>query len=349
MNYSLDQAPNSHLINNNSDFYFFGGTAYLGLQTNLEFQEFLIANIKELGSNWGASRKSNIRLSIYEEFENYISEKTGSEETLVVSSGYMAGQMLARYFSETGYEVYCAPNTHPALIHEKNKLFKDYSELDRAIKEHLSSNDSKEIVLFIDTIDFSGGNYPDFEELKKLPLNEIILVADDSHGLGIIGEDGFGIYSLLKKLKAKDLIVCGSLGKALATPCGIICGDLSRLSRLRDMDFYAGGSPPSPAALKTLIQAEALSFVQRENLKNNIEIFLQSITPDLELISMDKHPVFGYNNVDLTDYFLRNQIITTNFRYPTKTSPLVSKIVLSAHHTEADIIHLAQVINTYFK
>lgn len=347
MNHYLDRAPDSRLINEEQDLLYFGGTSYLGLQTNPEFQEILFSNIKRLGTNWGASRKSNIRLSIFQEFEQYLYLKAGSEDCLCVSSGYMAGQMLARYFSESGYELFCAPNTHPALIHEKSRLFRNYEDLERALKESLRS-DSQNIVLFLDTVDFSGINYPDFEQLKNLPLQDFVLIADDSHGFGLIGKDGYASYSLLKNIQVKELIVCGSLGKALATPCGVILGIESRMEQLRQMDFFAGGSPPSPAALKTLMEAEEICTSQRKNLERNIRIFLDNVTPQFQMISMDHHPVFGYDNEALTDHLFKEGILTTNFRYPTKSSPLVSKIVLNASHSENDILELTRAINTFF-
>lgn len=349
MNHYLNKAPDSRLLHAENDFLYFGGTSYLGLQTNSSFQDLLISNIKNLGTNWGSSRKSNVQLAVFDEFEKYLSRHSKSEDSLCVSSGYMAGQMLAGYFIEKGYELFCAQNTHPALIHHKSNLCADYSHLGKALKNHLVSNNSAQAVLFIDTIDFSGEGYPDFENLKKLPLENIILVADDSHGFGLIGEDGYEGYSLLKSLEIKELIVCGSLGKALATPCGVILGKKERLEELRDTDFYAGGSPPSPAVLKTLMEAEDICSLQRERLRQNIEIFLDAVTSDLKIIQMDKHPVFGYNNEKLTEYLFKNKILTTNFRYPKNSSPLVSKIVLSAHHRREELLELTGCINSFFQ
>ncbi|MDX1544040.1 MAG: pyridoxal phosphate-dependent aminotransferase family protein, partial [Christiangramia sp.] len=80
----------------------------------------------------------------------------------------------------------------------------------------------------------------------------------------------------------------------------------------------------------------------------NIKTFLDFVTPEFQTISMHQHPVFGYNNEALTEYLLRAGILTTNFRYPTKTSPLVSKIVLNADHSSKDILNLTQAINSFF-
>ncbi|MUP46379.1 aminotransferase class I/II-fold pyridoxal phosphate-dependent enzyme [Gramella sp. BOM4] len=349
MNHFLESAPGSRLNDHGEEYFFFGGTSYLGLQADAEFQEILIKNIGSLGTNWGASRKSNIRLSVFDKFEAYLSEKAGSQSCLSVSSGYMAGQMLKRHFSELGFEMFCAPHTHPAIIHEKSRLFQTYQDLASSLVDHLNTAGDKKCVLFLDTIDFSGINFPNFEALKKLPLENVILVADDSHGFGLIGTNGYGSYELLKQLNAKELIVCGSLGKALATPGGVILGNRQRIEHLNEMEFFAGASPPSPAALKTLMEAEELIQLRKAKLSKNMETFLATISDEIDLTIIPGHPVFGYDNEALTEYLLKEKIVTTNFRYPAPTSPLVSKIVLNAQHSEADILNLTNTINSFFK
>ena len=74
MTFYLDQNPGSYVPSTQGEFLYFGGTSYLGLQTDQHFQEMLISNIRKLGTNFGASRKSNVRLSVYEHFEKFISE-----------------------------------------------------------------------------------------------------------------------------------------------------------------------------------------------------------------------------------------------------------------------------------
>ena len=349
MNHYLNKAPGSKLKNSGQDILYFGGTAYLGLQTDPDFQDLLIKNIRQLGTNWGASRKSNIRLAVFEEFETYLSRRSGSESCLCVSSGYMAGQMLKRHFSEQGFTMFCAPNTHPALIHENSRLFKNYDELGVSLEEHFNSSNSKNLVLFLDTIDFSGLNFPDFTSLKKLTLENVIVVADDSHGFGLIGKDGYGSYELLSELRSKELIVCGSLGKALATPSGVILGSEKRMKKLSDMEFFAGGSPPSPAALKCLMEAEEIVKNRKARLEKNREVFVKNISSEFQMTAIDHHPVFGYHNEALTAHLLEKNILTTNFRYPAVTSPLVSKIVLNADHTEQDILQLTEAINSFLE
>ncbi len=346
MNHYLDQAPGRKISTKEGDFLYFGGTSYLGLQSDPDFLEIFIQNIKRYGTNFGASRKANVRLSVFEEFEQYISHKTGQEDSICMSSGYLAGQMLLQYFSIKNHQLFCAPHTHPALITEESRLFENHEKLQKSIAQSLKLNE--QVVLFLDSIDFEGNNFPNFEWLQKFPLEEIILVVDDSHGLGLIGDDGFGLTSILKAFHPKDLIICGSLGKALATPCGIISGTKERMEDLRNCGFYGGGSPPSPAALKTLIASETVVLKNLKKLRDHINLFNSEVSDEFKSTHFNQHPVFTYDDEKLTRYLYSEKIITTNFHYPFPESPLLSKIVLSAGHSTEDILNLAGSINRFY-
>lgn len=348
MKFSLHKSPDSSIRIIDEDFLYFGGTSYLGLQSHPDFQRILIRNIKHYGTNWGSSRISNVQLEIFDEFERSISAISGSEDAICVSSGFLAGQILAGYFSQKGYRLFSAPNSHPAIINGQSTLFSSYKDLEEAICEN-EYGKGDEIVLFLDSIDFSGGNYPHFSQLRKLKLDDIILVVDDSHGFGLIGDNGFGLFKALGNLKCKELIVCGSLGKACATPSGVILGKAFRIQDLRTTEYYAGGSPPSPAALKSFIEAEALRTGLLQKLRDNIKFFKDNISPIFPENLLEDHPVFGYDDPGLTSALLKKGIITTNFPYPSENSALVSKIVLTAAHSEADILNLCASINDYLE
>ncbi|MEO2127973.1 MAG: aminotransferase class I/II-fold pyridoxal phosphate-dependent enzyme [Christiangramia sp.] len=344
MNHELHQGAGTKLQTQEGEFLYFGGTSYLGLQYHTEFQEKIISGIRKWGTNFGASRKANIKLSVFQEFENLIAHRLQAEEAICVSSGYLAGQMLTQYFSIQQIPQFCAPHTHPALIGKDSVKTENFQDLE----SKMVKNGNRKCVLFLDSIDFDGNNFPDFTWLFKLDLKNVILVVDDSHGLGLLGDDGFGLPDFLQKFSPGELIICASLGKALATPCGIIAANTERIEALRNFSFYGGGSPPSPAALQGFMQAEILCREQLQILRKNIDQFQKEVVSDFQAISMPQYPVFTYDDEALTRYLYSEKIITTNFHYPLPDSPLLSKIVLSAAHTSQEIRKLTDAINSFY-
>ncbi len=66
---------------------------------------------------------------------------------------------------------------------------------------------------------------------------------------------------------------------------------------------------------------------------------------DLSLfIYTEGHPCFSFQNEVLAKQLEDHGILTTNFRYPTATDALMSRIVISAFHTKADITKLCDIL-----
>lgn len=61
---------------------------------------------------------------------------------------------------------------------------------------------------------------------------------------------------------------------------------------------------------------------------------------------MEGHPTFEFQNNEVAFALKSNGFIFTSFNYPDENGPLVSRIVLSAYHTEEDIQELAECLNS---
>ena len=75
----VENFPDRTITLNNKKFLYFGGTAYLGLATHPGFQDILIKSIQKWGTFYGSSRNSNIKLAIYNRFEDFFAQQIGAE------------------------------------------------------------------------------------------------------------------------------------------------------------------------------------------------------------------------------------------------------------------------------
>lgn len=353
MEHYIDYFPGTTLEINKKLYRYFGGTAYLGLQTDSAFQKHYIANIKKYGTAYGASRKSNIRLSIYDKAEGFLADWTGSGSSLTLSSGYLAGQLVASQFNTAQYKTFYTPNCHAALFSSaqtgpRAKPYVTYTSLGIALRQHQESGNEKTPVIFLDAIDLSTANYPHFEGIRSLPLENVILVVDDSHGIGLVGPNGAGVYPLLSTLNAKELIVCCSLGKAMGIQAGAIFCSKERNNLLTATDFYAGASPAAPAYLATLLEGWEIMQQKRDQLNKNISAFTSGIKNLKNISGIPDYPAFKYSDTGLTEYLYENKIIVTNFAYPNDAEPISNRIVLTAMHQKEDIAYLVDLLNRFF-
>jgi len=345
MTYNIDTFPGRSISVNGKSYLYFGGTSYLGLQTDTSFQELFTQNIKKYGTNYGSSRKANVQISIFSEAEKYLSNLVGSESCVTMSSGYLAGQLVAQTLNSDAYDFFYAPESHSAVQVPGKKPYASFEDLNKAVTEHLRTSKSIPVV-FMDSIAILEGGYPDFAGLQKLPLQEIILVIDDSHGIGIVGKNGCGAFKNASQLKVKETIVCCSLGKGYGIQGGAIFGTKNRIDQFKNTNFFGGASPASPVAIGTLLNGENLFEEKRKLLNQNIQWFLNSLENSEFLNYLDNYPAFYFFDPQIATFLEKSNILITNFNYPNEDSPLMSRIVLSAAHTKEDISLLANLLNS---
>ncbi|MCV6631456.1 MAG: aminotransferase class I/II-fold pyridoxal phosphate-dependent enzyme [Flavobacteriaceae bacterium] len=348
MKYQVDHFPGSSFTQDGKRFRYFGGTAYLGLQTLEAFQELFIHHIRKYGTNYGASRKSNIQFPIYEKAERFLATQIGCEASLSLSSGFLAGQLLTHHLRAAGHPLFYAPNTHVATQDATANCFKSYTTLKAAVEKQLREKNTLKPVVFLDSIELmSFENHPYYQGLQTLPLNEIIVVVDDSHGIGIVGEHGEGAFSTLKKLGAAELIGCASLGKAFGISAGLIYGKQHRIEAIANSSFFGGASPATPASMASLLDAQNIYNTQRTKLRSNLKRFHQNLDEKVHFQSIAQHPAIPFRNELLSQHLAKHHFIITNFRYPSQQDPLMSNIVISAAHGEKDIDDLTSCILDY--
>lgn len=346
MNYRIDSFPSRTVTVNGAVYRYFGGTAYLGLQDYRPFQDVFIKYIRQYGTSYGASRKANLRFGIFETAESHLAQLVGSEACLTLSSGYLAGQFLAQFLKKKKHKLFYAPNTHSALSIDSTKIYGCYQSLSVAIEEYLANKGNSTPVLFLDSIDFSGVYQPHLDQLKKLPLSQLIVVVDDSHGIGVLGSYGEGCYREISALGSKQLFVCCSLGKGFGIQAGAIFGNADALDEMKNTEFFGGASPASPAALATYLAAHDIYKRRRTKLRHNLDLFLEKINSYTGFTYLTGHPTFSYQNEKITRKLFDQGVLVTNFNYPNENAAMMSRIVLSAAHSKMDILALTSVLNS---
>lgn len=341
---SLNRIPDRLITVQGRSYLYFGGTAYLGLQAHPLFLELFHRSVETYGMHYGSSRKSNISLEVYARAEQRLAQWVGSEDALCMSSGYLAAQLAVQSLMDKGHSLFLVPGGHPALLTKGVKTPLDFSELEAAVGREIEKGGPLPVVLF-DTIAFWGGFFPDFGGLRTLPLDKMILIGDDSHGIGVVGRDGRGSYGLLKELNPAGLVVCCSLGKGLGVQAGALFGDARTLEMLRQTGFYGGASPPTPAVMGCLLEGGEIFSQRREKLMENYASFREGLKSISQFNHLEGHPTFEFGNASLAKALEDKGYIITHFHYPDADGPLLGRIVISAYHSREDVVQLAHCLD----
>lgn len=367
-------------------FHFFSGTSYLSMNQDTDFQNLFFEGIRRYGMSFGSSRNGNLQLDIFEKAEEKLASWVGSEASLTLSSGMLAGQVIAQFFSVNSKQLsvsnillsknseprannhepisnaqdlisntqklFFAPHTHAANLPNPNiQLPKiSFEEWANGIVQQVSESTAEHCIIVCNSVDALRCTPYHFDWTTQLPENnQITLIIDDSHGLGIIGENGTGIFKQIKVKSNVRLVVVSSLHKAMGIAGGVVFADKNFIEALRHTAYFASCSPIAPAYLYAYINADEIYQRHQAKLSANIQLFLSKLS-DTSLFSFyPNYPVFYTDNDSLFDYLYQQQIFIYSFAYPIKTAKPNTRIVISAWHEDHQIELLAEKCNDFQK
>ncbi|KAA9333051.1 pyridoxal phosphate-dependent aminotransferase family protein [Hymenobacter busanensis] len=343
-----DHLPGRTLLaTDGREYLYCSGTSYLGMARNPAFAALLAEGLSRYGSNYGNSRNGPLRLRIYAEAERYLAAYTGAAAALTVSSGYLAGQMAVKALARAGRFEY-APGTHPAAwltehapLPTAPRPFDDWAA---HLLRRLQHETPEPVVIVSNSLDPLRAQRYDFAWTQHLPTNRpITLLIDDSHGFGVIGPGGAGIFRELRVPPSVRVVVVSSLGKACGIPGGVVLSEARFIDELRQSAFFGASSPVVPAYLHAFVQAEELYGQARAQLAANVQQFAAA-TADTELFQgAPGFPVFYTPRNELADFMLQRGVLLSSFAYPTAADPCITRVVLSALHTAEDVARVAEL------
>ncbi|MCB0596960.1 MAG: aminotransferase class I/II-fold pyridoxal phosphate-dependent enzyme [Lewinellaceae bacterium] len=345
-NIILEAMPDRSIDINGRKYLYFSGTSYLGMARNEAFQELLRDGLARYGANFGGSRLGNIRFSVFEEAETWLAGFAGAPAALTVSSGSLAGRLLVEHLRGKA-AFYFAPGTHPALWGEGDYcegVFEDWVEY--ILGE--AAGGQGHLALFANSVDPLLVRKNPFGWLQQLPEGRpITMVVDDSHGFGVCGPHGSGVWKELKAPHNVEILAISSLGKALGIPGGLILGSREMIERIWHSPFFGGASPAPPAYLYAMLKAVPLYRQAHQKLLANIRRF-EKVAGQLALLhSFGDYPAFYTPEAALAPWLEEKGCLISQFAYPTPEDEPVTRIVLSALHENEDIDYLAGAVQAY--
>ncbi|WP_111668960.1 aminotransferase class I/II-fold pyridoxal phosphate-dependent enzyme [Algoriphagus litoralis] len=350
-NYYLDTGVGRMIEIDGRDYFYFSGTSYLGMAQDMDFLDVLANNLFEFGANHGQSRNNNIRLRVFDEFEESFAFAVNAEEAAVFSSGYLAGIAASKSLAHEAEEIWIAPDSHSAIVPDN---FKPAMQLDflqwknecLAKAEQLSPRKILIIGNALDPIRCEIHDYGWVSEIAK--KHQVAQLIDDSHAFGTLGPSIYGTFAQYADPRI-DLMVSGSLGKGLGLPAGIILGSSAQIQKIKQTPLFGGASPGSPAHLQTFLELEDRYLEKKAWLKQACELFANETANISQIKGSKLFPAFAYSEDSWVREFEKAGIITSSFAYPTSQSPSVNRIVISGFHEKEDLMYLSGIIQNLAK
>lgn len=334
--FSLHQTPGRTAFVNEKEFLFFSGYSYLGMNHHPDFLQLLQEGIELYGAIFPSSRISNTSLELYRETELQLSGLTGFSETVLLPSGFTAGKASVESIAKNS-QTFHSPFCHPAIRigSNSNLSFSDWAK--ETVNTINNNSYPTPPVILSDSLNQLTAEVYDFTFLNQID-QKIICIIDDSHGIGLIGNNGAGISSSLQRKENIEYILTYSLSKALNIQAGAVsCSNKITADKIRSTSWYTAVTPPSPAMLYAFCNAGTIYQNQLAQLKQQKKALQDLLSNRQDVKFHQDLPVFIFPEELDEDYFSKKDIIISSFAYPVSTGKKINRAVLNALHTDNDI------------
>jgi len=240
---------------------------YLNLSRHPAIIKAAVDAAQRFGIGAGASRLVTGNHPLYDELESRLARLKGTEAACVFGSGYLANIGIIPALAGTGDLILVDELSH-ACIHAGAKLsgatvrryrHGDVAHAEALLAEHRGRH--AHALIATDGVFSMDGDLAPLEELSALAeSHDAWLLADDAHGLGVVGH---GRGSSFANGGADVPLQMGTLSKAVGAYGGYLCAsqaviDLMR-TRARPFIYSTGLPPPVVAAA-----IAALDLIERD-------------------------------------------------------------------------------------
>ncbi len=229
---------------------------YLGLADDPRLKQTAIESIEKEGIGSGASRLVCGNMQAHRQLEEKIAQFKGVESCLVFSCGYMANVGIISSVFERGDIIFSDKLNHASMIDGiilSGAAFKRYPHKDMNVLEEWlkESRGFKKRGILTDSVFSMDGDMAPLDKIVELAqrYNAIVMI-DEAHAVGILGEKGKGAAEYFK-LDEKIDIQMGTLSKAAGVFGAYCCGSKSLIDFLINHArsfIYTTGLPPFVAA-----------------------------------------------------------------------------------------------------
>ena len=265
----------------------FSSNDYLGLARHPRLAEAAAQAARRHGAGAGASRLISGSRTIHSDLETGLAAWKGTSGALVFSSGYLANlgvvQALSHRADGTHIPIFFDRLVHASLIDAVRlsaspwRTFRhnDCERLERLLQRLQPSAASLSALVITEGIFSMDGDLPPLADLLNLcERYNALLILDDAHGTGTMGQGGHGTADHAGVSGHPHLVQTGTLSKALGSQGGFVSGPQVLMELLinhaRAFIFDTALAPPSAAAALEALQILAAEPGRVAKLSSNL-------------------------------------------------------------------------------
>jgi 8-amino-7-oxononanoate synthase len=317
----------------NKDLIDFASNDYLGLANN---KEQLQKALKLLERHDNHAPKASMLVNgyheIHERFEQTLAKLNGFKEGIIVGSGFLANVSLIEALVRKKDMLFIDEDYHASgmmttgLLGDRVVKFKhnDPNDLEETLKLHTSGRK----IIAVEGVYSMSGALCDRKIFDLADKYEALLIVDEAHSSGVVGENLLGIFELYNITPHERHIKMGTLGKAYGSYGAYI------LASSHIVSFLVNRGKPiiystAPSVIDTALALVNIEYVARNSQVLQKEIKLrQALVKETIQVNLNSLilPIIMPNNKMTLLYQKRleeNGYLVGAIRQPTVTKPIL--------------------------
>ncbi|MFT4009301.1 MAG: 8-amino-7-oxononanoate synthase [Nocardioidaceae bacterium] len=233
------------------------GNDYLGLARDPRVIAGAVAASREYGAGAAASRLVSGTLSIHGRLEDSLAEFMGFPAALAFSTGYHANLAVVTALADADTLIVSDAHIHASLV-DACRLSRgttrivphnDVSAVGRALAERTQA---RALVLAESIYSVFGDAAPLTELARVCATHGAVLVVDEAHALGVVGDGGRGLLRAAGLSDRPDVVATVTLSKSLGSQGGAVLGSGAvrehLVNRARAFIYDTGLAPAAAGA-----------------------------------------------------------------------------------------------------
>ncbi|MGB7801142.1 8-amino-7-oxononanoate synthase [Buttiauxella sp.] len=352
------QGSGRYLVKNDTRYLNFSSNDYLGMSHHADVIQAWQQGAEHYGVGSGGSGHVTGYHQAHQQFEQQLADWLGYPRALLFISGFAANQALIAALTEKSDRIIADKLSHASLLeaamHSPAQLRRFAHNDVQSLQTLLAQpNDGQQLVITEGVFSMDGDAAPLAEIAQASREAGSLLMVDDAHGIGVVGQEGRGSCDL-QQIKPDLLVV--TFGKAFgASGAAVLCSEsvADYLLQFARHLIYSTSMPPAQAcALTAALQVIRRDDERRAQLQANIAHF-RSGAEKLPLKLMASQTaiqplIVGENQaaVNLAATLRERGFWLTAIRPPTVPQGTARlRVTLTASHTRDDIDRLLEALN----
>lgn len=348
----------THVMYEGSTYLMMASNNYLCLTHHPHVKDRASQALQQYGTGSGGARLTSGSFPLFQELENRLAQWKECEKALTFTAGFMANLGTISALVNKGDIIFSDELNHASLIDGcrlSGAKVQVYPHKDVQVLEPLLAESKHYGMRFIitDGVFSMDGDIAPLPELLELAERyDALLIVDDAHATGVIGEGRGTAHHF--HCESPRIITTGTMSKALGSIGGYVCGSQTVIDYIinhsRPFIFATALSPADIGASLGALEVLSEEPSVYQNLRSNTE-YMHKALQSLGIPSTDDTPIFpiiiGSNEDTLKASHLCEQedIILSGIRPPTvpiNTGRL--RLTVTAAHTEEELQKVIQVL-----